>query len=292
MTFPNQYWNQEFLDAYLALHPELKTYDAFGFETGYSLSFDFDGGQPPDEERFRALVVDGTNIPESAVTILSYKQTMTWRMRLPSGKLDYVGGDVPAGPVAEKYANVAGPRSVTCSNLDEVDNRQRCNSDPCDCTLQFGAVNTWVCSGAPGCAGHAILRYMVTSLSPTDSDNTVEDIRAYNDWLATATADMTVAESRFPAAATSDYPCNNGVQCYPSVEANVSLTYTGDMFHVTEGFGCTLFRQNLQRAFNLSLSAIDPGAAMYPVSASVCVLIAVSAPAPFCAPLPRFSAPV
>ncbi len=270
MTFPNQYWNQAWLDSYLAMHPELKTYDAFGFETGYSIGFDFDAGQPPDEERFKELVVDGTDVPASSVTIVSYRQTMTWRMTLPSGKFTLDGSHEPDGPGASRYAGVTGPRSVTCSNLDEESNRRICNSDPCACVLQEGA---WVCAGAPGCAGHAILRSMVTSLAPIETDNTLDDIAAHNDWIATATADLTVADSRFPAEVLPAYPCLNDdtTDCYPSVAANLSLTYNGDKFALTEGYAGSLFRQSLVRAFNRSISTIDPAATMASVNTRMCV---------------------
>lgn len=271
MVFPNEHWNEGWLNTYLALHPELKTYDAFGFETGYSIGFNFDAGQPPDEERFKALVVDGTNIPESSVKVVSYRQTMTWRMRLPSGRFDHDGRHVPAGPGASKYAGVTGPRSVTCSNLDEDNNRKICNSDPCACNLQAG---TWACAGAAGCAGHAVMRSMVTSLAAVESDNTEEDIRAYNDWIATATADLTVADSRFPAEAGSTYPCldqDGTTDCYPSVEANLTLTYNGDKSVLNEGYPGSLFRQNLMQTFNQSISIIDPNAGMRSIDTSVCV---------------------
>jgi hypothetical protein len=272
MTFPNQYWTQAWLDQYLSL-PEndgLKTYDQFGFETGYSIGYDFARNQPPDEERFRALVVDGTSIPQDAVTIISYRQTMTWRMRLPSGNYDYLDDHVPSGADASRYANVVGPRGVSCDNLDDADDRLRCNSSPCQCNLQGGV---WVCGGASGCAGHAVLRYMVTPLGPIESDNTAEDIKAYNDWLASATADMTVANTRFPIQANPEYPCQNIdlSDCYPAVEANVSVTYNGDKYPVTEGYAGTLFHQNWAEAFNLSIAAIDPTATMYPKHVSTCV---------------------
>ena len=272
MTFPNQYWTQAWLDQYLSL-PEndgLKTYDQFGFETGYSIGYDFARNQPPDEERFRALVVDGSSIPQDAVTIISYRQTMTWRMRLPSGNYDYLDDHVPSGADASRYANVVGPRGVSCDNLDDADDRLRCNSSPCQCNLQGGV---WVCGGASGCAGHAVLRYMVTPLRPIESDNTAEDIKAYNDWLASATADMTVANTRFPIQANPEYPCQNIdlSDCYPAVEANVSVTYNGDKYPVTEGYAGTLFHQNWAEAFNLSIAAIDPTATMYPKHVSTCV---------------------
>ena len=195
MPFPNQYWTQSWLDTYLALHDELKVLDQFGLPisgaAGWAIGsqlgsplqwigFDFAAGQPPDKERFRELVVDGTEIPPSAVTVSSYRQSMTWRMRLPSGNFDNIQGHVPLGPTTAKYANVIGKTSVSCSSTGE---RDTCDSAPCNCRLIGGV---WECAGANGCAGHSVLRYMVTPLKPIESENTVEEIAAYNHWLSTA----------------------------------------------------------------------------------------------------------
>jgi hypothetical protein len=115
MVFPNSPWTQSWLDDYLAVHPELKTFDVFGFETGYSVGadrdgdgdgdgFDFGGGEPPDDKLFRELVITDTGIPPTSVRILSRQQTVLWKLRLPGQPSHYaplVGTSAAARAVVE-----------------------------------------------------------------------------------------------------------------------------------------------------------------------------------------------
>ena len=284
MTFPNELWTEEWLEAYQEAHPELHVLDEFGFFTGYALSFDIDAGQPPDEATFAALVVSGTNIPPSDVSIISYRQTLTWRMRLPG--------------VVEDYANVAGEKSVSCT--ETVDRRAICDSTPCNCDNRVAGVGItpretgyWDCSGEPACAAHSVVRWLATPLHQVDSFNTQEDIDSHNDFLRRAVTSLTVAPSpeaiRIPgrftceedengdcsARAAAGIPtrdCRPGPlrDCAEAVEANLTLTFDGDKYNalLDEYFGGdagTMFGGvpgNMISSLNYSFVMTDPRASM------------------------------
>ena len=149
MTFPNDaierpepwaqqhQWTQVWLDGFLSAHPELETKDPLTLSgTGeyadldkanpnhfqslvhpdLQIEFDFDAGQPPDEERFKELIVSGTGMPASAVTVESYRQRVSFRLRLPGTTAEY----------ATVVGKVAG--GTSCTPGEDL-----CDSAPCDC---------------------------------------------------------------------------------------------------------------------------------------------------------------
>ncbi len=196
MTFPNDQWTQDWLNAFLSVHPELETKDQFGFPTGLyadldeagnptgkAIAFDFAAGQPPDEARFAELIVSGTGIPASGVNVLSYRQSVTWRLRLPG--------------VAADYASVVGSVRTSCTDSWEL-----CDSSPCACELRQedpgahplarllppGDGQTpdkfWDCSATQSCPSHVAPRLMApTIVAEPDGSTNEEDIARYNAFL-------------------------------------------------------------------------------------------------------------
>ena len=114
---------------------------------------------------------------------------------------------------------------------------------------------------------------MVTPLKPIESENTVEEIAAYNQWLSTATAEMSVRATGYPIKKEPEYPCANAdmSDCYPAVEANLTVTYDGDKFPKTEGYEGTLFLASVKESFNFSVAVMDAAATMYPLQVTTCV---------------------
>ena len=119
----------------------------------------------------------------SGDNVLSYRQSVTWRLRLPG--------------VAADYASVAGSVRTSCTDSWEL-----CDSSPCACELRQEDPGThslarllppgdgqtpdkfWDCSATQSCPSHVAPRLMApTIVAEPDGSTNEEDIARYNAFL-------------------------------------------------------------------------------------------------------------